>query len=155
MMMVILMSMGKTFFYLRIFSSLSPIISMLKKVIIDLQVFMLFFFILLYKFSLVIDIMGIGNRNIDGAFRDEFGGDDVEYYPGQEFKSVGLFVGNILTVFRITMGDFAIITASEYMTDTENAIFWLIFFLILVMTNIIFLNFVIAEAGNSYNEVKE
>jgi len=155
MMMVILMSMGKTFFYLRIFSSLSPIISMLKKVIIDLQVFMLFFFILLYKFSLVIDIMGIGNRNIDGAFRDEFGGEDVEYYPGQEFKSVGLFVGNILTVFRITMGDFAIIMASEYMTDTENAIFWLIFFLILVMTNIIFLNFVIAEAGNSYNEVKE
>ena len=50
---------------------------------------------------------------------------------------------------------FSLIGGSVYLEDFENYSFWIIFFLGLVMTNIIFLNFVIAEAGNSYNEVKE
>ena len=53
------------------------------------------------------------------------------------------------------MGDFFMIGPSVYLDEMENWIFWGIFFLILGMTNIIFLNFVIAEAGNSYNKVNE
>lgn len=53
------------------------------------------------------------------------------------------------------MGDFSLINGSIYLSDGENLVFWVIFFLILVMTNIIFLNFVIAEAANSYTEVSE
>ena len=37
----------------------------------------------------------------------------------------------------------------------ENIIFWLTFFMIMIFTNIIFLNFVIAEAGNSYGKINE
>ena len=33
--------------------------------------------------------------------------------------------------------------------------FWAQLFFILILTNIIFLNFVIAEAGNSYQQVSE
>ena len=66
---VILLSMVKTLFYLRIFTKLSPIIKMLTSVIKDLQPFMLFFFVLLIKFSLIIGIMGLGNKNSqDGEF---------------------------------------------------------------------------------------
>lgn len=149
MIIVILLSMGKTFFYLRIFDRLSPIVTMLTTVIKDLQVFMLFFFILIVKFALIIDIMGLGNRKVDGAFKDAFAGADS--YPGNEFERIGLYFGNVLTVFRATMGDFSLINSSGYLNDEENFVFWLIFFLILTVTNIIFLNFVIAEAGNSYN----
>jgi hypothetical protein len=79
--------------------------------------------------------------------------DVVRGYPGEEFKYIGLFVGNLLAVFRASMGDFSIINASLYLSEPENTIFWLLFFFILVLTNIIFLNFVIAEAGNSYSIV--
>ena len=80
---------------------------------------------------------------------------EVEGYPGEEFKYIGLFVGNVLAVFRAAMGDFSIINSSLYLSENENMIFWLLFFFILILTNIIFLNFVIAEAGNSYSIVQE
>ena len=53
------------------------------------------------------------------------------------------------------MGDFFFITSSTALGVEDNIQFWVIFFLILVMNNIIFLNFVIAEAGNSYNKVND
>jgi hypothetical protein len=60
-----------------------------------------------------------------------------------------------MIVFRASMGDFSIIASSLYLEQYWNRIFWVIFFLILFSTNIIFLNFVIAEASNSYNEISE
>ena len=53
------------------------------------------------------------------------------------------------------MGDYAIIPAANYLDRENNILFWIMFALILFLTNIIFLNFVIAEAGNSYNVVAE
>lgn len=53
------------------------------------------------------------------------------------------------------MGDYAIIPAANYLDQSNNYLFWIMFALILFLTNIIFLNFVIAEAGNSYNVVAE
>ena len=75
MTVVLLLSMGKTFFYLRIFNKLSPIVTMLTKVISDLKVFMLFFFILIFKFALILDIMGIGKDTVPST----------TLYPGYEF----------------------------------------------------------------------
>jgi len=53
------------------------------------------------------------------------------------------------------MGDFSLYGASIFLKSSENYIFWGLFFLVLIATNVVFLNFVIAEAGNSYNRVKE
>ena len=52
MMIVVFLGMGKTFFYLRIFDGLSPIVTMLARVIKDLQAFLLFFMILIVMFSI-------------------------------------------------------------------------------------------------------
>jgi hypothetical protein len=157
MIVVVLLSMGKTFFYLRIFDRLSPIVTMLTKVIADLKIFMLFFFIMIIKFSLILDVMGIGNINIEGPFRDKWlvAAENGEEYPGWEYSRIGVFFGSILSVFRISMGDFPIIDQTREMDDVENVIFWLVFFTILVTTNIIMLNFLIAEAEHSYNIVSE
>lgn len=160
MSVVIFLGMGKTFFFLRIFESLSPIVTMLTCVISDLKIFMLFFLILIVMFSLQISICGLGNTNVEGNFRDTFYDPhrhelEVMGYPMEEFKFIGLFAGNIISVFRAAMGDFSIISASLYMNKNENYIFWFQFTMILVFTNIIFLNFVIAEAGNSYSKVQE
>ena len=53
------------------------------------------------------------------------------------------------------MGDYAVMGASNYLDPEGNVEFWVMFGIILFLTNIIFLNFVIAEAGNSYSIVAD
>ena len=66
---VLMLSLSKTFFYLRIFSSFSTIIKMLTTVLKDLQIFILFFLLLLFKFSLMLGVLGLGNLKFnDGKF---------------------------------------------------------------------------------------
>jgi len=54
----------------------------------------------------------------------------------------------------MSLGDFDF-DASKEMKSHINIIFWIIWLLIVVITNIIFLNFIIAEASASYETVKE
>ena len=52
------------------------------------------------------------------------------------------------------MGDFAF-DGANYLDNPGNYMFWILWLIIIIVTNIIFLNFIIAEASNSYNEVNE
>ena len=52
MLMIIILAVVKTFFFLRIFSALSPIVTMLINVIYDLRIFLFFYSILCCFFSL-------------------------------------------------------------------------------------------------------
>ena len=51
MIVIVLQVIIKTFFFLRIFPQLTPIIVMLKVVFYDLRIFMLFYFILIVMFA--------------------------------------------------------------------------------------------------------
>jgi len=68
MVLVILVAMLKTFFFLRIVDSLSPIVTMLQQVTVDLQPFIMFFIILIVGFSILLDVLSIGNIDIPGEF---------------------------------------------------------------------------------------
>lgn len=67
--LVILMAIIKTFFFLRIFGSLSYIVTMLTHVIYDLRIFLLFYFMLIFMFSLIFGVLGIGQEEIANADR--------------------------------------------------------------------------------------
>ena len=171
---LILMVIMKTFFYLRIFPSLTPIVVMINSVIYDLRIFMFFYGLLISFFCLVFAVLGLGNgevhNNVEsrhlkssgggggGGFAskitDDGGGDDEEE-PGAEYKSVGLLAGELLWTFRLSMGDFAAIDAISSLSKYEARIFWVFWVLTLVLTCIIFLNFVVAEACASYMRVKD
>ena len=73
--------------------------------------------------------------------------------PGEEYQYVGLFVANFINVLRTSLGDFDF-GASEYLTPSENILFWFIWFFIVVLTCVVFLNFIIAEASASYDKIK-
>jgi hypothetical protein len=53
------------------------------------------------------------------------------------------------------MGDGSAIGPSTSLLGAENWIFWFTYILITIVTAVIFLNFIVAEAGNSYNMVTE
>jgi len=153
MIFIILLAVLKTFHYLRIFGDLSPIVTMLTNVMIDLRIFMMFYIILIVLFSLLLGILGIGNKHIKGGFKDKYGTASVsDGYPGSEYENVGLYLGNILTVLRMSMGDFGFDSA-YLLAPTENTIYWIVWAIIVVVTCIIFLNFIIAEASASYEKV--
>ena len=72
MSIVIFLGMSKTFFFMRIFDRLSPLVTMLSNVIVDLLPFMFFFFILMLMFSMQLGIMGLSNIDMKGEFKEKF-----------------------------------------------------------------------------------
>ena len=55
----------------------------------------------------------------------------------------------------MSLGDYSSVSASIYLSDTDNYLFWILWFLVVLIGCIIFLNFVIAEACHSYEVVVE
>lgn len=62
-------------------------------------------------------------------------------------------VGNLFDVLRTTLGDYACIETSKYLTLGENILFWSAWVIVVGIGCIIFLNFIIAEASASYEKV--
>ena len=59
-------------------------------------------------------------------------------------------------MFRVSMGDFAVLDSVKYMNKQEEVIvFWILWFLMVLTLAVVFLNFVVAEASETYNQVSE
>jgi hypothetical protein len=70
-----------------------------------------------------------------------------------EYETVGLHPGEFLWTLRLSMGDFSAIVAAKDLDSNEVKIFWFFWLLAVIVTCIIFLNFVVAEACASYSKV--
>jgi hypothetical protein len=64
MSIIVILLVVKTFFFLRIFRNFTPIVIMLKNVMYDLRIFLLFYTILLFIFSLLFNVLGVGLSHI-------------------------------------------------------------------------------------------
>ena len=63
-----------------------------------------------------------------------------------------MFFGNLVATLRMSMGDFEF-DAAGLLDHPENGCYWVVWLTVVVITNIIFLNFIIAEASASYEKV--
>lgn len=72
-----------------------------------------------------------------------------------EYRFLGMFVGQFMTALRVSIGDFSCIGDSTSLTIAENWLFWVIWLLAVIITNVVFLNFIVAEASASYAKVTE
>lgn len=66
-----------------------------------------------------------------------------------------MLLGNFVQTVRLSMGDFAAIDAADTLNVNENLLFWFIWLVTVVITCIIFLNFIVAEASAVYTKVSE
>jgi hypothetical protein len=90
---------------------------MIFRVVKDLQAFLIFFFILVFNFSMIFAVIGAGNPNVPGEFKDFYDeamcdpdfDDDI---PDEEYQAVGLFLGYIISTLRIAIGDFSFDSAN-------------------------------------------
>lgn len=156
---IVILSIRRTFSYLRLLKSLSPIVTMLQRVIWELRVFLSFYVILILLFSMMYGVLGLGNPNIPGGFREEYFDFTTKTLknnsPGSEYQKVGLLLGNFIQTVRLSMGDFSAIDAADSLNTNENLLFWFIWAVTVVITCIIFLNFIVAEASAVYTKVSE
>lgn len=153
MILVTLIMLLKTFFFLRIFIKLSNLVAMMSQVVHDLKVFILFYVILIWMFSLIFNILQMGNYEF--SIREDI--QDIinlKVYPGQEYKYLPAWFRQCISVMRISLGDFDF-GESGYLDPFENCLFWITWILITFLTCIVFLNFIIAEVSASYNKVTE
>ena len=65
---------------------------------------------------------------------------------------MNIMVANVVTVLRISLGDYDF-ESSTYLKNFENKLLWATWLAIVLITSIIMLNFVIAEASNIYASV--
>ena len=61
----------KSFFFMRIFPSLTPVVVMLSKVIYDLRIFLFFYGTLLFFFCLLYSVLGLGNDRLRDGDEDK------------------------------------------------------------------------------------
>lgn len=135
---MVLLLIIKTFFFLRIFSNFTPIVIMLKGVLYDLRVYLLVYGLLICVFALMGATIGLGRG--------------VEDWQ-KTYKHLGGFIGHIMNCFRVSIGDFDSIGSSTSLDRSETYFFWLVWVLTVLVTSVIFLNFIIAQACATYNGV--
>jgi hypothetical protein len=66
-----------------------------------------------------------------------------------------MFIGQFMTTLRLSIGDFSLIGSSTTLEVSENILFWFIWLLAVIITNVVFLNFIVAEASASYSKVTD
>lgn len=153
--MVILLAIFKTFYFMRIFKNFSGIVIMLVNVIIDLRIFVFFYAFIVFLFGLIFMVIGAGNEDVPGKLNEEYkqslkSGEEFEL-PNPEYEVIGHFWGNMLYVFRTSVGDFDF-ESSSYLIPAENWLFFICWTVVTILCQIVFLNFIISEIGAIYNK---
>lgn len=152
MILVTLSIIIKSFFFLRIFSSLSFLVSMFQQVINDLKPFLGLFAIILFLLSLILGIIDWGQYEYDNDRLVR----EIQYTstgPDKEYMEMPKIFSRFIYMARLSIGDNNF-DGSTYLKGFQNHAFWFLFIISNILTTIIFLNFVIAEVGNSYNMIR-
>jgi len=134
MIIIIFTCLLKTFFFMKIFQSYSYIVTMITNVVIDLKVFLIFFFVLIVMFSMIFDVI---SRN-----------------EAAEYQKIGYWFGNFFTTLRLSLGDFDFGMIEDKPLTKQHILFWITWLIMVVFSSLIFLNFIIAEVSSSYGNVK-
>ena len=71
-----------------------------------------------------------------------------------EYRYLGKFMGHFCTVIRISIGDFNFDSVNK-LPKFENLLYWFLWYVVVTVTCIVFLNFIIAEVSASYQIVKD
>ena len=82
MFIIVVLLVIKSFGYLRIFRNFTPIVIMLKNVMYDLRIFLLFYTILLFIFTLMFSVLGVGLSDVQDDLiayaKESKGGGEVD-----------------------------------------------------------------------------
>lgn len=153
MITVIFIMLVKTFFFLRVFDELSFLVKMMSQVMYDLKAFILFYTIICFMFCMLFAVVDLDN--FEFSAKEKTRAEKAQpSYPGFEYRYLGKFMGHFCTVIRMSIGDFNFESVNK-MPQFETVLYWFLWYVIITVTLIVFLNFIIAEVSASYQIVKD
>ena len=137
---VVMIILIKCFFFMRIVKSYSYIVTMVLTVVDDLKSFLLFFAIFNTMLSMIFDVIA-----------------KVKVF---EYHYIGAFLGNWINTLKMAFADFNLSVIEQtdplFELDTQtHYLYWFIWFICVIFSALILLNFIIAEVCNSYSKVKD
>ena len=92
----------------------------------------------------------------DGKPLYKYANKTVNVIPlNEDYKFIGMWWGETLWALRSSLGDYAIVDGAPYLESYLNYIFWFTFLILVFSSNIVMLNFIVAQASNSYNKINE
>ena len=118
----------KLMFYLRIFETFSFLVSMLQDVFSKLSTFMGFFMMVVVIFSSLIQVL-LPESKVN--------------YDGWGYFSY------IVMAFRTSIGDY---TFDNYKATMMKAETWIVWLALMIIGNVVFMNFIIAVVNDSYSQ---
>jgi hypothetical protein len=131
--LVILFTVIKATYFLRIFDGFSFLVQMIGSVFVDLKYFLLFFVIFLSAFSFFLKILLSQSEDYH----------DLQY-PGIE--PLAYFMMSL----RTAIGDNEMAHYLQHKEAGHLTLVWLVWLMIIVVCNIVFMNFIIAVVNESY-----
>lgn len=141
----------KLFYWMRLFGSTSYFIRMIIDTFVDIQWFVLLFFMILFTFGNAIYILNY-NRTPTPEEMANLPEDYeppmliVEHFPGAAI--VNIFINQYL----LALGEFE---GKDNFDEEDSAAVWIFFLLATFITQITFLNMLIAIMGDTYAKVTE
>lgn len=139
---MIVFSVSRTMEYLRIIDSFSHIVTMMFSVLMEMGDFLIFLVIVCFFLSMIPAILQFGNYDHKGK-------------TASPYEFLNMNVANLILILRFAMADFDNIGFIETLSDNENRAFWILWVLIVILTAIIFMNFVISKATYTYDRISE
>ena len=126
---------------------MTKLVIMIDYVANDLKSFIKLYIVFLLLFSVIFSLLGFNRYHI----HPQEGTDP--YIPGYEYSTLKFApIANFLLVTRYSLGDFDF-EYVESSSEEDTFIFWITWYLIIMMTGVILLNFIVAEVTNSYQTV--
>lgn len=152
MSIITLLIISKTMFFLRIVGSFSPVVIMVTSVLRELRVYMVIYFFIAFVLSLMFNVLGVGLLKNDDP---ESSIGNVVQTP--EYAILGNLVGQVIQSVRLSQVDPTSIgpykISISLLGHEENILFWLLWVFGAILTNVIYLNFIVAEVMNIYGKV--
>ena len=132
------------FYWMRLFKSLAFYVTMILETFSDIFYFLLIYMLALTMFGnalyCVNQIVVIKNSNEDRPLTD------LTYMKAFEIP----FLDSILHVYRISLGDF---DTDAYTAHPAAKFIWIYFFIATLLTQVMFLNMLIAVMSDTFNRV--
>ena len=154
MYIIILTGIIKTFFFLRVFESMSYTVAILSYVVSKLQSFLVFYVLVIGLISLLLGVIGYGNRLRPGRFANESKDYPNSFeVPGSVYFDMGMLMGNFIYSLDASIGNFDT-SAVPYLKPNEERLYWVTWHIIFFFLTIVVLNFLIAEISHIYEEIR-
>lgn len=125
---------------------------MVTSVLRELRVYVVIYFFIAFVLSLMFNVLGVGLVKNDDP--DSNIGNKPQ---NPEYSILGNLIGHVIQSVRLSQVDPTSIgpykISISLMGHEENILFWLLWVFGAILTNVIYLNFIVAEVMNIYGKV--